>query len=66
LQAVRDPDGREIVESLLLELERRNEQRMSSGEIRLNVGGIRKLLKLLPTEAQVGQRQRGRRPRAVP
>lgn len=46
LQAVRDPDGREIVESLLLEWERREERATSPAEIRADIGAIRKLLKL--------------------
>jgi hypothetical protein len=48
MQAVRDPDGREIVEALLLQWERRGEEGVHPGDIRPDVGAIRKLLKLPP------------------
>ncbi len=47
LQAVRDADGREIVESLLLEWERREDnQTISPSVIRPDIGAIRNLLNL--------------------
>lgn len=51
LQAVRDPDGREIIESLLLEWERQQETATSSGRIRSDFGALRRLLNL-PAPAQ--------------
>ncbi len=49
MQAVRDPDGREIVESLLLEWERRGEQGVYPGDIRPDINAVRKLLNLSPS-----------------
>jgi hypothetical protein len=47
LQAVRDPDGREIVESLLLEWERQEDNQPTKPSlIRPDIGAIRKLLNL--------------------
>jgi hypothetical protein len=46
LQAVQDPDGREIVESLLLDWERRGSYQAG---IRPDFDAVRKLLKLMPT-----------------
>jgi SEC-C motif len=49
LEAVRDPEGREIVESLLLDWERRADQGGSQPGLRPDFNAVRKLLKLLPT-----------------
>jgi hypothetical protein len=46
LQAVREPDGREIVESLLLDWERHAENGFSAPDIRPDIQAIRKLLDL--------------------
>jgi hypothetical protein len=46
MQAVREPDGREIVESLLLDWERHTEKGFSSLDIRPDIQAIRKLLDL--------------------
>jgi hypothetical protein len=46
MQAVREPDGREIVESLLLDWERRAENGFSAPDIRPDIQSIRKLLDL--------------------
>jgi SEC-C motif len=48
LQAVHDPDGKEIVESLVLEWERLAEKSIGPGEIRPDVSVLRKLLNLTP------------------
>ena len=48
LQAVRDPDGREIVESLLRDWERHYEKDDTPGNIRPDIGAVRRLLKLEP------------------
>jgi hypothetical protein len=48
LQAVRDSDGKEIVESLLLEWERRAKDGFFSGGIRPDIQAVRKLLNLAP------------------
>jgi hypothetical protein len=45
VQAVKDPEGREIVESLLVDMERRMEQ-MFPGAIQPDVGVVRGMLKL--------------------
>lgn len=42
----RDPDGREIVESLLLGWERKFEGPMSPGSFRPDIDAVRRLLKL--------------------
>lgn len=47
MQAVKTPDGLEIVESLLLEMERSME-RQFPGKIRPDVGAVRRILKLPP------------------
>jgi len=47
MQAVKDNDGREIVEGLLLEMER-NMERQFPGKIRPDVGAVRRSLKLPP------------------
>jgi hypothetical protein len=49
MQAVRDPDGREIVESLLLDWERRAEEGGYQSGIRPDFNAVRKLLKVMPT-----------------
>jgi Protein of unknown function (DUF2384) len=49
LQAVRDPDGREIVESLLLDWERRTEEGAYQPGIRPDFNAVRKLLSLTAT-----------------
>jgi hypothetical protein len=46
LQAVRDPDGREIIESLLLEWERRSEEGAYPSGVRPDISAVRKLLNL--------------------
>ena len=46
LQAVQDPDGREIVESLLLDLERSGAYQAG---IRPDLDAVRKLLSLMPS-----------------
>jgi len=49
LQAVRDPDGKEIVESLLLDWERRADEGTYQAGIRPDFDAVRKLLNLTPT-----------------
>ena len=46
LEAVRDPDGREMVEALLLQWERNDERGISPDQIRPDIGAIRRLLNL--------------------
>ncbi len=48
MQAVRHPDGREIVESLLLDWERRAEEGGYQSGIRPDFNAVRKLLKVMP------------------
>lgn len=48
LQAVRDPDGKEIVESLLLDWERRADEGAYQAGIRPDFDAVRKLLNLTP------------------
>jgi hypothetical protein len=48
LEAVRDSDGREMVETLLLGWERRDEMDTSPGRIRPDVDALRRLLNLSP------------------
>jgi hypothetical protein len=48
MQAVHDPDGREIVESLLLDWERRAEEGVYQSGIRPDFNAVRKLLKVMP------------------
>jgi hypothetical protein len=48
MQAVRDPEGKEIVESLLLEWERRAEDGFFSSNIHPDFEAVRKLLDLGP------------------
>jgi hypothetical protein len=49
LEAVADPDGKEIVESLLLDWERQNEKMADPRVFRPDVKVIRRLLKLTPS-----------------
>ncbi len=49
MEAVRDPDGREIVESLLLDWERRADEGGYQPGMRPDFNAVRKLLKLVPT-----------------
>jgi hypothetical protein len=46
MQAVGDPDGREIVESLVLQWERHAEKSVGPGDIRPDVSALRKILNL--------------------
>ncbi|MGH9600177.1 MAG: SEC-C metal-binding domain-containing protein [Terracidiphilus sp.] len=46
MEAVADPDGREIVESLLLDWERGNEKATGPGAFRADVGALRQMLNL--------------------
>src|SRR5205807_7742374 len=48
LDAVRDPDGKEMVEALLLDWERRDERDVSPNQIRPDIGALRRLLDLAP------------------
>jgi Protein of unknown function (DUF2384) len=48
LQAVRDPDGREIVESLLWDWERHTHEGVCQPGIRPDFNAVRKLLSLAP------------------
>lgn len=48
LEAVRDPDGKEMVEALLLDWERRDERDVSPNQIRPDIGALRRLLSLEP------------------
>jgi hypothetical protein len=49
MQAVRDPDGKEMVEALLLQWERQDEQGVASpNQIRPDIGALRRLLNLAP------------------
>ena len=48
LQAVQDPDGREIVEALLLQFERRAGEGAFPGGIRPDIDAVRRLLNLVP------------------
>jgi len=48
MQAVGDPDGKEMVEALLLQWERQDEQAASANQIRPNIGVLRRLLNLVP------------------
>ena len=46
LEAVRDPDGKEMVEALLLDWERRDEKDVSPNQIRPDISALRRLLNL--------------------
>ncbi len=48
LEAVGDPDGKEIVEALLLDWERQNERPVRPGTIRPDINAVRRLLNLGP------------------
>ena len=48
LEAVRDPDGKEMVEALLLDWERRKESNVSPNQIRPDISALRRLLNLAP------------------
>lgn len=48
LEAVRDPDGKEMVEALLLQWERHDEKDVSPNQIRPDISAIRRLLNLAP------------------
>ena len=48
LEAVSDPDGKEMVEALLLDWERRDERDVSPNQIRPDIGALRRLLNLAP------------------
>ena len=48
LEAVRDSDGKEMVEALLLDWERRDEMDISPNQIRPDIGALRRLLNLAP------------------
>ena len=51
MQAIGDPDGREIVEALLLDWERRTDEGQYQPGIRPDFNVVRKLLKLIPIES---------------
>ena len=51
MQAVRDPDGKEMVEALLLQWERHDESDISPNQIRPDIGAVRRLLNLPSPEA---------------
>ena len=51
MEAVRDPDGKEMVEALLLDWERHDERVISPNQIRPDIGAIRRLLNLPSPEA---------------
>jgi Protein of unknown function (DUF2384) len=46
LEAVRDQDGKEMVEALLLDWERREEKDVSPNQIRPDISALRRLLNL--------------------
>jgi hypothetical protein len=48
LQAVSDPDGKDIVEALLREWERGGDRRAFPGDVRPDIGALRRLLNLMP------------------
>jgi Protein of unknown function (DUF2384) len=47
IEAVRDPDGREAVEALLLQWERNDEKEVSPNQIRGDINAVRRLLQLV-------------------
>jgi hypothetical protein len=51
MQAVSDPDGREIVEALLLDWERRADEGVYQPGLRPDFNAVRRLLKLIPVES---------------
>jgi hypothetical protein len=48
IEAVRDPDGKEAVEALLLQFERNDERQVSPNDLRPDVSVLRRLLQLEP------------------
>jgi len=48
VEAVADPDGREIVEALLLDMERQYERSKGPGAVRPDIDALRRLLNLVP------------------
>jgi len=48
MEAVCDPDGKEMVEALLLDRERHDATDISPNQIRPDIGGLRRLLNLAP------------------
>jgi hypothetical protein len=48
IEAVRDPDGKEVVEALLLQWERHAEKGVSPNQIRPDINAVRRLLNLAP------------------
>ena len=48
IEAVRDPDGKEMVEALLLHWERRDERDVSPNQIHPDISAVRRLLNLAP------------------
>jgi hypothetical protein len=48
IEAVLDPDGKEMVEALLLQWQRHDEQNVSPNQIRPDINAIRRLLHLVP------------------
>ena len=51
IEAVADPDGREIVEALLLDMERQHARGTGLGTIRPDIDAVRRLLNLVPALA---------------
>ncbi|HEY4357576.1 MAG TPA: SEC-C metal-binding domain-containing protein [Acidobacteriaceae bacterium] len=51
MEAVLDPDGREMVEALLLEWERKTQDPIGLGSFHPDIDGLRRVLKLLPPPA---------------
>ena len=49
LEAVRDPDGKEMVEALLVDWERRDKADVFPNQIRPDIGTLRRLLNLAPS-----------------
>jgi hypothetical protein len=49
IEAVRDPDGKEAVEALLLQWERYAEKDLSPNQIRPDINAVRRLLNLAPS-----------------
>jgi hypothetical protein len=49
IEAVRDPDGKEIVEALLLQWERHDENSVHPNQIRPDISALRRLLNLAPS-----------------
>jgi hypothetical protein len=51
IEAVRDPDGKEAVEALLLQWERNDEKEISPNQVRGDISALRRLLNLGPPAA---------------